>query len=134
MAKKAVKLTRFELDIMEVLWQLGRVSVREIRESLPEKKRPAYTTVQTIVHRLEEKGAVRRIKKIGNALIFEPVITRQAAYRRLIDEFLDLFGGAVHPLMAHLVEMGRLSLEDIRELEKKMAERRRAESQSRQTR
>ncbi|HEX8890782.1 MAG TPA: BlaI/MecI/CopY family transcriptional regulator [Pyrinomonadaceae bacterium] len=116
--EKNVKLTRFELEVMSALWELGTASsVREIQEQLPEKKRPAYTTVQTIVYRLEEKGAVRRVKKIGNAHIFEAAITRNSAHRRLINELLDLFGGSARPLMAHLVETGKLSLEDVREVE-----------------
>ena len=115
--EKTVRLTKFELELMTALWELGQASVREIQERLPEKKRPAYTTVQTIVYRLEEKGAVRRVKKIGNAHIFEAAVTRQSAHRRLINELLDLFGGSARPLMAHLVETGKLSLEDVRELE-----------------
>lgn len=115
--EKTVKLTKFELELMTALWELGQASVREIQEKLPEKKRPAYTTVQTIVYRLEEKGAVRRVKKIGNAHIFEAAVTRQSTHRRLINELLDLFGGSARPLMAHLVETGKLSLEDVRELE-----------------
>jgi BlaI family transcriptional regulator, penicillinase repressor len=115
--KKNIKLTRFELDVMSALWDLGTASVREIQEQLPSSKRPAYTTVQTIVYRLEEKGAVRRMKKIGNAHIFEPMVTRQAAHTRLIHELLDLFGGSARPLMAHLVEIGKLTIDDIRELE-----------------
>jgi BlaI family penicillinase repressor len=116
--EKNVKLTRFELEVMSALWELGTASsVREIQEKLPEKRRPAYTTVQTIVYRLEEKGAVRRVKKIGNAHIFEAAVTRNSAHRRLINELLDLFGGSARPLMAHLVETGKLSLEDVREVE-----------------
>jgi BlaI family transcriptional regulator, penicillinase repressor len=115
--RQTIKLTKFELEIMEALWDLGSGAIREIHEALPEKKRPAYTTVQTIVRRLEEKGAVRQVKKIGNALIFEPAVTRQAAHRRLIDELLAVFGGSARPLMAHLAEAGKLSLEDVRELE-----------------
>ena len=117
MAGKNVRLTRFELEVMEALWGLGRASVRELLESLPARKRPAYTTVQTIVRRLEEKDAVRQTRKIGNAHIFEPLITRKAAYRRLINDFLDIFGGSARPLMAHLAETGKLSLDDLRELE-----------------
>ena len=120
--KGSVRLTKFELEIMDALWTLGTASVREVQEHLPEKKRPAYTTVQTIVYRLEEKGAVRRVKKIGNAHVFEPVVTRKAAQRRVIDELLDVFGGSARPLMAHLVESGRLTLEDIRELERSLEE------------
>ncbi|HVG18033.1 MAG TPA: BlaI/MecI/CopY family transcriptional regulator [Blastocatellia bacterium] len=115
--KKSVKLTRFELEIMDALWELGSGSVREIQEKLPEKKRPAYTTVQTIVRRLEEKGAVRKLKKVGNAFVFEPVVTRKSAHSRLITELLELFGGSARPLMAHLAESGKLSLEDVREIE-----------------
>jgi len=119
--KENVKLTKFELEIMHALWELGSASVREIQEQLPEKKRPAYTTVQTIVRRLEEKGAVRKLKKIGNAFVFEPVVTRKAAHFRLINELLDLFGGSARPLMAHLAEAGKLSLEDVREMENMLA-------------
>jgi predicted transcriptional regulator len=115
--EKATRLTRFELEIMRELWQLGTASVREIQEHLPEKKRPAYTTVQTIVRRLEEKGAVRRVKKIGNAFIFEATVTRGMAHGRLITELLDLFGGSARPLIAHLAETGKLRLEDLRDLE-----------------
>lgn len=107
---------------MSALWDLGTASVREIQEQLPNQKRPAYTTVQTIVYRLEEKGAVRRLKKIGNAHIFEPIVTRKAAHHRLIHELLELFGGSARPLMAHLVEIGKLTLDDIRELEGDLAE------------
>ena len=120
--KKPIKLTRFELDVMSALWNLGTASVREIQEQLPSQKRPAYTTVQTIVYRLEEKGAVRRLKKIGNAHVFEPVITRKAAHHRLINELLELFGGSARPLMAHLVEIGKLTMDDIKELEGDLAE------------
>ena len=116
--RKSVKLTKFELEIMEELWRLGRASIREVQEALPEKRRPAYTTVQTIVHRLEDKGVVRRAKKIGNAFIFEPVVTRAAAHRRLITELLEMLGGSARPILAHLVEMGELSLEDLKELER----------------
>ena len=112
-----VRLTKFELEIMHALWEIGSGSVREIQENLPEKKRPAYTTVQTIIRRLEEKGAVRKLKKIGNAFIFEPVVTRKSAHSRLITELLELFGGSARPLMAHLAEAGKLSREDVRELE-----------------
>src|SRR5438128_7393681 len=115
------KVTRFELELLEQLWKLGPASVREVQESLPEKDRPAYTTVQTIMYRLEDKKAVRRVKKIGNAHIFEPLLTRKAVYRRLIDDLLDLFGGSAAPVMAHLVESGKLSLADVREAEKALA-------------
>ena len=115
--ERHVKLTKFELEIMQSLWELGRASVREIQEHLPAKKRPAYTTVQTMIYRLEEKGALRRVKKIGNAHVFEPLVTRKAAHHRLVDELLDFFGGSARPLMAHLAEAGKLSLEDVREME-----------------
>jgi predicted transcriptional regulator len=121
MMKKGTRLTKFELEIMEPLWELGRASVREIQELLPERKRPAYTTIQTIVRRLEEKGAVRQVRKIGNAHIFEPSVTREAAHRKLVHEFLDMFGGSARPIMAHLAEEGKLSLDDIRELENLVA-------------
>ena len=121
-----MKLTRFELEIMEAFWALGPTSVREVLERLPERKRPAYTTVQTMVYRLEEKGALRRVKKIGNAHIFEPLVTRKAAHRRLIDDLLELFGGSPQPLMDHLVETGKLTLEDVRLLENALKGRKRA--------
>lgn len=122
MAKeKTIKLTRFEIEVMDALWALGRASVREIQEQLPDKRRPAYTTVQTIVRRLEEKGAVRQVRKIGNAFIFEPAVSKKAAHRRLIDDLLQVFGGSARPLMAHLVESGKVSLDDIRELENLLA-------------
>jgi BlaI family penicillinase repressor len=114
------RISRFELELLEKLWELGPCSVREIQESLPERKRPAYTTVQTMIYRLEEKGAVRRVKKIGNAHIFEAVLTRKAVHRRLIGDLLNLFGGSAAPVVAHLVETGKLTLADIKELEKKL--------------
>jgi BlaI family transcriptional regulator, penicillinase repressor len=112
-----VKLTKFELEVMQVVWKLGRASVREVQESLPERKRAAYTTIQTIIHRLELKGAVRQVRKIGNAHIYEPVITRDAAHKRMINELLEAFGGSAQPLMAHLAESGKVTLEDLKELE-----------------
>jgi BlaI family penicillinase repressor len=115
------KVTRFELELLEQMWKLGPASVREIQESLPEKNRPAYTTVQTIVYRLEEKSAVRRVKKIGNAHIFEAIFTRKAVYRRLIDDLLSLFGGSAEPVVAHLLEAGKLNLADVRAMEKQLA-------------
>lgn len=123
-----IKLTKLELEIMEAVWALGSASVREIQEQLPERKRPAYTTVQTIIYRLEEKGAVRRVKKIGNAHIFEPLVTRKAAHNRLIDDLLHVFGGSPRMLMAQLVETGQLTLEDIRSLETAIAKRASGES------
>jgi len=102
---------------MDALWSRGASSIREIQEAFPEADRPAYTTVQTMVYRLEAKKAVRRLKKIGNAHIFEAAITRKAAQRRLIDELLSFFGGRTQPVMAHLIESGQLTLEDVREAE-----------------
>src|SRR5687768_15696073 len=107
------KLSKLELKIMQALWTKGASSVREIQESFPAKRRPAYTTVQTIVYRLEAKNALKRTKKIGNAHIFEAVISQTAARRKLIDELLGLFGGRAQPLMSHLIESGQLTLEDI---------------------
>src|SRR6266851_4884194 len=112
------KLTRLELQIMEALWNQGAISIREIQEAFPERDRPAYTTVQTTVYRLEGKKAVRRVKKISNAHIFEAVVTRQATQRRLVDELIALFGGRTQPVMAHLIESGKLTLEDVKEAEK----------------
>jgi BlaI family transcriptional regulator, penicillinase repressor len=112
------KLTKLELQIMEALWTRGPCSVREIQESFPAKKRPAYTTVQTTVYRLEVKKALRRVKKISTANIFEAAVSREAAERRLIDDLLGLFGGRSRPIMAHLVESGSLTLDDVREAEK----------------
>ena len=114
----AIKLTKLELRIMQTLWDRGPVPIREIQEAFPERDRPSYTTVQTTVYRLEGKKAVRRVKKISNAHIFEAVLSRNAAQRRLIDELLGLFGGRTQPVMAHLVESGKLTLEDVKEAEK----------------
>ena len=111
------KLTKLELQIMEALWSHGASSVREIQECFPEKSRPAYTTVQTMVYRLEAKKAIRRVKKIGNAHIFDALISRRAAQRRLIDDLLSFFGGRTQPVMAHLIESGKLTLEDVQEAE-----------------
>src|SRR5215831_16504800 len=111
------KLTKFELQILEVLWANGRASIREIQESFSEP-RPAYTTVQTTVYRLEGKEALRRVRKIGNAHIFEPTVPRDVARRRLLDEILSFFGGRAQPMMAQLVEAGKITRDDIRELEK----------------
>jgi BlaI family penicillinase repressor len=112
------KLTKLELRIMEALWSNGAISIREIQQAFPERARPAYTTIQTTVYRLEDKKALRRVKKISNAHIFEAAISRQAAQRKLIDELLALFGGQTQPVMAHLVESGKLTMDDVREAEK----------------
>ena len=109
------KLTKLELQIMEALWNQGHASIREIQETFPEKGRPAYTTIQTTVYRLEAKKAVRRVKKVGNFHIFEASISRNAAQRRLIDDLMVLFGGHTQPVMAHLIESGKLTLEDVKE-------------------
>jgi predicted transcriptional regulator len=112
------KLSKLELRIMEALWNGGALPIREIQEAFPERDRPAYTTIQTTVYRLEGKNAVRRAKKISNAHIFEAVIPRDAAQSRLIDDLLGLFGGRVQPVMAHLIESGKLTLDDVKEAEK----------------
>ncbi len=112
------KLTKLELQIMDALWNHGALSIREIQQAFPEPHRPAYTTIQTTVYRLEDKKALRRVKKISNAHIFEAVISRQAAQRRLIDELLGLFGGRTQPVMAHLIESGKLTMNDVQEAQK----------------
>ena len=112
------KLTKLELQIMEALWTRGTASIREIQETFPEKDRPAYTTIQTTVYRLEGKKAVRRVKKVGNFHIFEAAVSRSAAQRRLVDDLLAMFGGRMQPVMAHLIESGKLTLEDVKEAEK----------------
>ena len=112
------KLTKLELQIMDALWTRGPCSVREIQESFPSKKRPAYTTIQTTVYRLEVKKALRRTRKIATAFIFEAAVSRDDAQRRLVDELLALFGGRSRPIMAHLVDSGTLTLDDVREAER----------------
>jgi len=114
---KPPKLTRLELQILEALWARGKASIREIQESFPEP-RPAYTTIQTTVYRLESKKAVRRVRKISNAHIFEPTVARDIARHRLLDEILSFFGGRAQPMMAQLAEAGKITLDDVRELEK----------------
>jgi predicted transcriptional regulator len=117
MTKERIALTKFETEVMSVLWRLGEATVREVQDAIDRADKPAYTTVQTIVQRLEQKGAVRRTRKAGNTLFFEPAITRKSVYRRLVDELLDLVGGS-QPLVAHLVESGKLSLDDLKAIEK----------------
>jgi BlaI family penicillinase repressor len=112
------KLTKLELQIMEVLWARGNASIREIQEAFPAQDRPAYTTIQTTVYRLEAKKSVRRVKKVGNFHIFEASVSRNAAQRRLIDDLLALFGGRSQPVMARLIESGKLTLADVKEAEK----------------
>jgi len=109
------KLTKLEHQIMEALWNRGVSSVREIQGAFPDKDRPAYTTVQTMVYRLEAKKAIKRVKKIGNAHVFDAAISRSAAQRRLIDELLSFFGGRIQPVVAHLIESGKLTLDDVDE-------------------
>ena len=116
------KLSKLELAIMDVLWTHGAASVREVQEHFPEKARPAYTTVQTMIYRLEAKKALKRVRKIGNAHIFEAAVSRNSVQRRLIDDLLGLFGGRMQPVMAHLVESGKLTLEDVQEAEKRLRE------------
>ena len=112
------RLSRLEFQIMETLWDKGDSSIREIQESFPAKRRPAYTTIQTTVYRMEAKEVVRRVKKVGNFHVFAASISRDAAQRRLIDELLTFFGGSTQPVMAHLIESGKLSLDDVKEAEK----------------
>ena len=113
----SIKLTPYELEVMDILWRLEEASVREIQEAIVDRKRPAYTTVQTIVNRLEQKGAVKRSRRISNAFLFQPAITRKSVYRRIIDDVLDLFGGSAQPMVAHLLDSGKLTLEDLKALE-----------------
>ena len=112
------KLSKLEFQIMETLWVRGEASIREILDSLPAKGRPAYNTIQTMVYRMEPKGVVRRVKRVGNFHVFAAVITRDAAQRRVIDDLLSYFGGQSQLLMAHLVESGKISLSDVREAER----------------
>jgi BlaI family penicillinase repressor len=112
------KLTKLELQIMDALWSRGSASIREIQETFPEKDRPAYTTIQTTVYRLEGKKAVHRVKKVGNFHVFEAAVSRDAAQRKLVDDLLALFGGSTQPVMAHLIESGKLTLEDVKEAER----------------
>jgi len=112
------RLSNRETQIMEMLWTLGEASIREIQEAFPAKKRPGYTTVQTMVYRMEAKGVVRRARKVGNFHIFAPVVSRDAAQRRLVDELLATFGGRSQPVMVHMIESGNLTLEDVKEAER----------------
>src|SRR5262245_2869877 len=116
MTRKQPKLARLELQILEVLWALGKASIREIQEKFPEP-RPAYTTIQTTVYRLESKGAVRRVRKISSVPIFDAIVARDVARHRLLDDILSLFGGRAQPMMAQLAEAGKLTRDDVRELE-----------------
>ena len=132
MTKKLPRLSRLDLQILDVLWARGQASIREIQEGFPEP-RPAYTTVQTTVYRLEAKGAVRRTRKIGNAHIFEPLVARDVARHRLLDTILSFFGGRPQPMMQQLVEAGKLTLDDVRDLEKAIRQRK-AQQETERTR
>jgi len=112
------KLSKLEFQIMEALWKGRELSIREIQESFSSKRKPAYTTIQTTVYRMESKEIVRRVRKVGNFHLFAAVVSRAAAQRRLIDDLLEFFGGRSQPLMAHLIDSGKLSLEDVKEAEK----------------
>jgi predicted transcriptional regulator len=114
----APKLSKLEFQIMETLWTRGESSIHEIQDAFPEKRKPAYTTIQTTVYRLEIKDVVKRIKKVGNFHIFAAAISRDAAQRKLIDDLLALFGGRTQPVMAHLVESGKLTMDDVKQAEK----------------
>ena len=131
MSKKLPRLARLEWQVLEALWTHGKASIREIQESFPEP-RPAYTTIQTTVYRLEAKGALRRVRKISNAHIFEPLVARDIGRHRLLDEILSLFGGRAQPMMAQLAEAGKLTLEDVRELEKTVTRLRRKTERERE--
>jgi predicted transcriptional regulator len=124
---KLPKLTKLELQIMDTFWKRGACSVREIQEAFPERKRPAYTTVQTTVYRLEGKKALRLVKRIGKAKVFEAAVSRDQAQTRLIDDLLSLFGGEVKPVMARLVESGQFTVDDVRDVEEMLREHRRKE-------
>jgi predicted transcriptional regulator len=112
------RLTKIEMQIMETLWSRGECSIREIQEAFPETKRPAYTTVQTVIYRLEGKGVLKRLRKVGNFHIFAAAISRDVAQKRLIDDLLTLFGGRSQPVMARLIESGKLTMDDVKEAEK----------------
>jgi predicted transcriptional regulator len=114
------KLTGLEMQLMETLWTRGEASIREVQDAFPAKARPAYTTVQTTMYRLEAKGTVRRVRKVGNFHVFAATVERSAAQRRMVDDLLALFGGRTQPVMAHLIESGRLTLEDVKAAEKEL--------------
>ena len=124
------RLTRLEFQVMEALWEKGECSIREIQASFPEKRMPAYTTIQTTVYRMEVKGIVQRVKKVGNFHVFAATISRKSAQRRLIDDLLAMFGGSSQPLMSHLIESGKLSLEDVKDAERALLNLSRKEKQA----
>ncbi len=129
MTKSAIgKLAPMELQIMQICWKLKSASIREIQEALPKSRQVEYTTVQTIVYRLEKKGALQRTRKIGNAHIFEPILTKKSAIGSLVDDFLGLFGGSTEPVMNHFIESGKLSLEDLKQLQEALKKAERKES------
>jgi BlaI family penicillinase repressor len=129
MRTATIRFTPLELQIMQILWERGRISIREIQEGFPETDRPAYTTVQTTVYRLEAKKAVRRVRKISNAHIFEAMVTSQATQRKFLDDLLRLFGGRSQPVIAQLIESGHLTLDDIKQAEKIILESRKEAKQ-----
>jgi BlaI family transcriptional regulator, penicillinase repressor len=112
------RLSRLEIQIMETLWKQGEASIREMQDAFPEKKRPGYTTVQTMVYRMEAKKVVRRVRKVGNFHLFEAAVSRDAVQRRLVDDLLAMFGGQSRPVVSHLIEAGKLTLEDVKYAEK----------------
>jgi predicted transcriptional regulator len=116
------RLSKLEYAIMNVLWERGECSIRDLQEAFPARKRPAYTTIQTTVYRMEAKDVVRRIRKVGNFHIFASTVSRASAQRRLVDDLLALFGGRTQPVMAHLIESGKLTLDDVREAERALKE------------
>jgi predicted transcriptional regulator len=122
-----IRLTGFEIQIMETLWTRGEASIREMQEAFPEKKRPGYTTIQTMVYRLEAKKVVRRVRKVGNFHLFAAVVTREAAQRRLVDDLLAMFGGESRPVVAHLIGAGKLTLKDVEYAEKTLKQMRKGE-------
>ena len=115
------RIPKSELQILEKLWEIGPASVREIHENLPDENRPAYTTVQTLISRLEQKGAVNRIKKIGSAYVFQAAFTKQSVQRRFVNDLLDLFGGSAVPVMSHLIDAGKLTLADLKQAEERLS-------------
>jgi BlaI family transcriptional regulator, penicillinase repressor len=127
---KLPRLNRLELQVMESLWTQGSLSIREIQESFSASRRPPYTSVQTLVNRLEAKKAVRRAKKISNAHIYEAVVSRNVVQRRLVDDFLSLFGGQMQPIMTHLIDAGKFTLEDVQAAERELRKLARKESSS----
>jgi predicted transcriptional regulator len=125
----AIRLTKFEIQIMETLWAKGEASIREMQEAFAEKKRPGYTTIQKMVYRLEEKKAVRRLRKVGNFHIFAAMITREAVQRKLVDELLAIFGGESRPVVAHLIGAGKLTMDDVEYAEKTLKKMRKGEKE-----